>query len=495
MGTEVGKRIPTGTIGTVSKGAGKDTEVTTPKTWRGCRAAQRRHRRGVRAVAVVTTVLLITAASCSRQPPTTAILISADERSEAAFFPDLATPRDDSQVVPIATRSPTDTTPDDGNTKDPSSSDDSGSPPSTDLSELYDMSISIEAVDGDALREALEEARDADLTRWASASGVAPEHVGDYVSSLIPVWTTQDMVLAEHLPEGDGATVQVVIYEAGSPMLVRPDGTPAVGGNSGNPLSPGPDPSAIDETEGRPWEGFDLDRVVKAPEPRRDVELSEPTTTTKPTTTSTTATTTTTTEKRPRFGRIDPQDMQWAVEVIKRISERVDEPCVSFDIMASDRASASLAFREHADGGDCGGDSLSTAYLIEFDQLVTSGAVCGDCEGDATGERDSYMGIVERFDQSWWVDVPRTLITGDSDCGLRGTRGDEIRLVARQPIDCDTASRIFATYMASDDMQGSSAFADVEDFTCWVDLIPDPRPGDVTGACEGPRGTIEMQIP
>lgn len=49
--------------------------------------------------------------------------------------------------------------------------------------------------------------------------------------------------------------------------------------------------------------------------------------------------------------------------------------------------------------------------------------------------------------------------------------------------------------MASDDMQGSSAHAEVEDFACWTDLIPDAVSGDVTGSCDGPRGSIELQIP
>jgi hypothetical protein len=90
---------------------------------------------------------------------------------------------------------------------------------------------------------------------------------------------------------------------------------------------------------------------------------------------------------------------------------------------------------------------------------------------------------------------PSTGASAATDCGpLNSEYGAGTRIVALGGISCARATAVIAAYFAAPDKQGSSGYADVEGFSCYSDALTDPSPGDVTGGCTGPEGTIEIRI-
>ena len=91
--------------------------------------------------------------------------------------------------------------------------------------------------------------------------GITPEGIGDYVATLTPVVLLSDTVVTNHGFKNGHATTLTSVLQAGTAVMVDPQGVPRVKCNCGNPLTP-PQvvPSDDWKVHGEAWDGFDARR-------------------------------------------------------------------------------------------------------------------------------------------------------------------------------------------------------------------------------------------
>jgi hypothetical protein len=98
---------------------------------------------------------------------------------------------------------------------------------------------------------------------FSGVLGIAPDGIAGYVASLTPVVLLSDTLVTNHGFQDGQAVAFTSVLEAGTAVMVDPQGVPRVKCNCGNPLSPPKVvPTADWDVEGNPWEGFDTASVT-----------------------------------------------------------------------------------------------------------------------------------------------------------------------------------------------------------------------------------------
>ena len=98
---------------------------------------------------------------------------------------------------------------------------------------------------------------------FSEVLGITPEGIGDYVATLTPVVLISDTVVTNHGFKNGHATTLTSVLQAGTAVMVDPQGVPRVKCNCGNPLTP-PQvvPSADWRLHGNAWDGYDTASVT-----------------------------------------------------------------------------------------------------------------------------------------------------------------------------------------------------------------------------------------
>jgi hypothetical protein len=98
---------------------------------------------------------------------------------------------------------------------------------------------------------------------FSGVLGITPAEIGDYVASLTPVVLLSDTLVTNHGFRDGHATDITSVLQAGTAVMVDPQGVPRVKCNCGNPLTP-PEvvPSSEWDVQGDPWDGFDAAAVT-----------------------------------------------------------------------------------------------------------------------------------------------------------------------------------------------------------------------------------------
>ena len=111
------------------------------------------------------------------------------------------------------------------------------------------------------------EANPAKAQAWATAMELPPAQVGPFLAALTPVTLRSDTAVTNHGFKDGGATPFQSVLQAGTAVLVDPQGLPRVRCYCGNPLGE-PDQQTSAHYTGAAWQGFSGDAVTviaKAP--------------------------------------------------------------------------------------------------------------------------------------------------------------------------------------------------------------------------------------